>query len=159
MCIDISLSNDLPGFVRKVIIWKDLQVTIKFDNYGYDEGGIYYVGNFESLDELVENIEVYLEKPISAWENFSQTGNYPERRSEFSISGDTIKEKIRQGNISLPNKGSFFLTSGYWKQFENPEKSENLWLEEVERRIDLIEQGEMKLIAGEEARKRNRETE
>lgn len=40
VCVDIGLAREFPGYVRKVCIHPQNRVSIEFDVYGHDEGGI-----------------------------------------------------------------------------------------------------------------------
>jgi len=82
--VDSSIVQAYPSFVREVRIRRDYGVEIEFLPYGHDEGGLLFQTSFQTLDELVANLESYLEKPISTWVNFNQSGEYPERQENIS---------------------------------------------------------------------------
>ena len=67
-------------------------------------------------------------------------------------------QEIRDKAIGLPLKERAALAHELLQTLEEPSKEEiaQLWIEEAERRSDLYELGKMKVISGEEARKRVR---
>ena len=69
-------------------------------------------------------------------------------------------QEIRDKAIGLTLKERAALAHELLQTLEEPSKEEiaQLWIEEAERRFDLYEQGKMKVISGEEARKRVRKT-
>ena len=86
--VDSSIVQAYPSFVREVRIRKNYGAEIEFLPHGHDESGLLFQTNFQTLDELVTNLESYFEKPISAWINFNQSGGYPERQE--NVSGQTL---------------------------------------------------------------------
>lgn len=69
-------------------------------------------------------------------------------------------QEIKEKAVALSLKERAALAHELLQTLEEPSKEEiaQLWLEEAERRFDLYEQGKMKVISGEEARKRVRKT-
>ncbi len=69
-------------------------------------------------------------------------------------------QEIREKAISLSLKERAALAHELLQTLEEPSKEEiaQLWIEEAERRFELYEQGKMRVISGEEARKRVRKT-
>ncbi len=67
-------------------------------------------------------------------------------------------QEIRERAISLDIKERAALAHELLQTLEEPSKEEieALWMEEIGRRIDLVEQGKMRVIPGEEVRKRGR---
>ncbi|MDQ3458164.1 MAG: addiction module protein [Deinococcota bacterium] len=59
-------------------------------------------------------------------------------------------------NLNLRERAA--LAQALLQTIEQPAKEEiaALWLEEAERRLDLVERGKMRIISGEEARQRVR---
>ncbi len=106
VCVDISHVPELPSFVRHVAIYRNHVVWVSFYNYGYDEAGIRRQGVFESLDELIEELEIYLQKPLAEWHNFTKSGNYPE---PIEVNSPKLSwSEIESIAASLfPKKGNF----------------------------------------------------
>jgi hypothetical protein len=106
VCVDISHVIELPHYVRKVIIRRQNVVWVEFYHYGYDEGGIAFEGKFESLEQLVEPLEEYLNKPLSGWHNFSDSGNYPDPpiSEKAQISWEEMQAIAK---TLVPKKGNF----------------------------------------------------
>jgi putative addiction module component (TIGR02574 family) len=71
-------------------------------------------------------------------------------------------QEIREKAVGLSIKERAALAHELLQTLEEPSKEEiaALWVEEAERRLELVEQGKMKLISGEEAKYygRNRHT-
>ena len=67
-------------------------------------------------------------------------------------------QEIKEKAVGLSLKERAALAHELLQTLEEPSKEEvaALWVEEAERRLELVEQGKMKLISGEEARKRVR---
>jgi putative addiction module component (TIGR02574 family) len=67
-------------------------------------------------------------------------------------------EDIKTQALTLSLKERAALAHALLGTLEQPSKEElaALWVEEAERRLDLVNQGEMRVISGEEARKRGR---
>jgi hypothetical protein len=65
-------------------------------------------------------------------------------------------EEVKALVLSLNLKERAALAQALLQTIEKPSKEEiaALWLEEAERRLDLVERGEMRVVLGEEARKR-----
>lgn len=83
--LDVSLAHSIivdaqeiaqaPGNLRTVTLHRENGVTIEFQSclshaQGNSEGGgLKYVGEYGSLDELIFDLERYLCKPVTAWSN------------------------------------------------------------------------------------------
>jgi len=111
--IDNSISDCYMGFVRKITVFKDLSVSIEFNDYGYDEGGIEFEGNFKSLEELCSAMEEYLGSAVDDWINFSATGEYPKEPENIGLirkeSRDKLDADIKAASVSLPVEGNFII--------------------------------------------------
>jgi hypothetical protein len=78
VCVDRTLESQLPGYIRQVSIHRPARVSIEFEPYGHEEGGIGFTARFDVLEQAISFPESYLGRSIEAWENFTATGNYPE---------------------------------------------------------------------------------
>jgi hypothetical protein len=125
ICIDRRLAPELPGFVRSVVIRDNNVVSVEFEDYGSDEGGIYYCGQYLSLEISLREVEKYLNLSISEWENFSLTENYPVYSVTLpdKASAEDIRHVVSSRTLKLPEGAVFELQEGYWT-FAN-EKTDN----------------------------------
>lgn len=120
--IDCSLSTEYLGYVRTITIKPNNIAKIEFEVYGYDEGGITYFIQYKNLDILIKSLEKYLGKNLTDWENVNQTGNYPERPSnwEKGAGDEKIRTDLISNNIKLPLNGMrTWMPEGYWKNLYN----------------------------------------
>ncbi len=69
-------------------------------------------------------------------------------------------QEIKEKAVGLSIKERAALAHELLQTLEEPSKEEieELWIKEAERRLELVEQGKIKVISGEEARKRVRKT-
>lgn len=106
VCVDISLTPELPHYVRIVSIRRGNSVWVRFRSYGYDEGGLLFRGQFETEEDMIESLEAYLGKPLSQWENFTTSGNYPDPPvgAKPEMTWDEIVDTARR---ILPRRGNF----------------------------------------------------
>jgi len=113
--VDISTIEELGGMVRTTKITSPSRVSIEFDSWGYDEGGIYFKAEYPDLDKLIPVLEIYLGKDIASWENFTKTGNYPNKLDVTNLTPDELAEKFKVNTSLLPDSGKYTLHSDYWK--------------------------------------------
>ena len=71
VCVDVSIVEELPSFVRDVEIYNPSRVLVSFHNYGNDADGVQFWHEFVSLDDAILFLETYLKKPREAWGNFT----------------------------------------------------------------------------------------
>lgn len=118
---------DYPGRVRSIYFHDGKWVEIAFESYGYDEGGVYYSGTYETWEQAVKDIEGYLSRPISEWTNYNRTGGYPDLPAGIdpTKTGDSLVLAVRAGTLALPPSGKFeLLNSKYWlKQWRSHENA------------------------------------
>ena len=116
--VDVREVAEAPGNLRIVTIHNDGDVTIGFETCadyvgGTDEGaGLRYVGHYESFDNLVRDLEVYLNSPVSAWGNYTATPYEPKNVEEPDPAANLkyFEELVRHRIMKLPVGGEFELT-------------------------------------------------
>lgn len=110
-------SSTFPGFVKTIEFKEGIRVLISYDTYGYDEGGVYYEGEYPSLDDAIKSIEAYIGLDISDWDNVTKDGSYPDLPSGITPGQDAekLKDGVINASVSLPTDTKFQIKSGYWK--------------------------------------------
>lgn len=109
------------GYVRTITIKRENIVTIEFEVYGYDEGGITYFIQYNNFELLICSLEKYLGKKLEDWENINQTGYYPEPiNCDKEKTTKIIKQDLINDKIKLPDLGNkIWITGGYWKDLHD----------------------------------------
>jgi hypothetical protein len=105
VCVDISLAEKYSGFVRQIFFYGQNRVCIEFIGFGIDdEQGYEFCHTFSSLEEAVNVIEAFLEKPVSAWINHTKTGKYPDKSNKMDVEkgAEILLQDISSGKVSLP---------------------------------------------------------
>jgi len=118
--VDRACLCDFPNTVREVSVLRDLTVVVEFNDHGYDEGGPRYTKTYSEPEEVIAVLERYLGKPISAWENFTASGNYPP--APKTVAADLVRRfhvAVSKGLLALPEP-DFVQRSGYWASVEKP---------------------------------------
>jgi hypothetical protein len=116
--VDLSLSAEFSGQVRQVTIRAGNFVTVEFYPYGYDEGAPCFWGQYPDLDSLIADLEVYLARPLSEWENFTRSGSYPEADEtaiDHATGGQDLTRAVAAGSVPLPSGVRYELRGGWWK--------------------------------------------
>jgi hypothetical protein len=119
-CVDVQNILAAPGYVRTTTVHEKLRVSIEFDVWGMDEGGLYYWGEFDTVELLILCIEDYLERPIEQWHALGRN-DYPIRPPETGTieSHRFFKTMLASGELPMPSSGNFKTNSTYWLQFLN----------------------------------------
>lgn len=119
VAVDVRIVPGLSGWVRTVFICSPNRVRIEFDQWGVDEGGVYFEGKYPSLPEIVQALEAFLGQRVAEWHNFTQSGRYPvEPGNENSEGSDlSIRDALRSRSIALPGGSDFQIQSTYWSQY------------------------------------------
>lgn len=114
--VDISLSQEFPGYVRTVRINPDSRVSIEFEQYGYDEGGVYFRSDYPSLEEALRAVESYLNRPLSTW---PRVAGYPSASgAEDSSEGHVrLQRAIATRQVPLPQGGHWTMHGDWWQRF------------------------------------------
>lgn len=84
-----------------------------------DEGGLYYWGEFDTIELLIACLEDYLGRPIEQWRALGP-GDYLARPPEAGTtdSHGLFKGLLASGQPLVPTKGHFTTSSSsYWFQF------------------------------------------
>lgn len=118
LVLDVSLSEELPGYVRSVSLRRGKRVAVEFDQYGHDEGGVYFLADFSSFASAVAALESFLGKSASAWRSCET--DYPPPPADLRPgreSHDMVVAALRNDRIQLPSGARFRLGSGYWGQY------------------------------------------
>ena len=107
VCVDRSIANPFPSRVREVTILRGNRVMIELNLFDQDEGGPRYLGQFDSLEDLVNCLEAYFERPVAAWQNFSRSGAYPPEPKDWtgtcsSPEHDRFLEAVLTNTLHLP---------------------------------------------------------
>ena len=99
--------NDL--FILSVYIqksrYKEYEAEFVFD-FAYDvdsEGAPCWVSSYDDIDKLILDLERYIGKPHSEWENFTRTGRFIDIDK---IEADYSKEKWEYSDESLSRGAS-----------------------------------------------------
>jgi hypothetical protein len=114
--IDISESREFPGYVRTIRTIPDSSVEVEYDQFGHDEGGAYFTGDYPTLEDAVAAIEKYLGVPRSSW---PQAPVYPGSLStdDTATGHDRLAAAIASGSVPLPPGTQWSLQDGYWSRF------------------------------------------
>lgn len=111
VCVDISITPQYSGFVRKTIFYSRNRVCIEFVGHLIDdsETGYEFCHTFLSLEDAVKSIEDYLAKPIGSWTNYTKTGDFPLINLPVNIDEGEAElcEDIKNNKISIPQLGNF----------------------------------------------------
>lgn len=119
--VDVRELDSVPGILRMVTIHRDLSVSIEYmpsSVYleGSPEGGVLkYMGTFESVDEAVNTLEVFLETPLDGWKNYTAEPYSPSIEPPVENATAILEELVRRKSIKLPAKGDFDYSSVYWR--------------------------------------------
>lgn len=117
VCVDVEELPEFPGHVRTVTVLQGPSVHIEFNSLQYDEGGPCFVGDFSSLEALIESLEDYLRRPLSDWRPcWREEAREPEP-GQSKEGGKRLVEAISAGRVPLPRVGRFVLKEGYWSRF------------------------------------------
>lgn len=122
--IDVSLSAELPGYVRVISLRRGCKLAVEFDKYGHEEGGLYFIGEYASFKHAVAALEAFVNRPASAWVNCDQ--EYPPPPTTQLAgreSHDMVVAALQAGGIRLPGGATFRLGSAYWAPHWQPDQS------------------------------------
>lgn len=117
-CVDVQNVPAVRGYVRTTTVHEYLRVSIEFDVWGLDEGGLYYWGKFATIELLVSSLEAYLGRPLNQWRPLGQL-DYPPRPPETGTaqSHRLFKALLASGRPLAPWDGEFKTSSPYWLPF------------------------------------------
>ncbi len=88
-------------------IRKDCILTLEFNTFGYDEGGLIINIHYKDYDKLISSIERYLDINIENWTNINKSGWYPERIKDvdFDKSSDKFEKDLADDKILCQRVG------------------------------------------------------
>ncbi|MDF1664548.1 MAG: hypothetical protein P1V97_22505 [Planctomycetota bacterium] len=115
--IDIRLSEQIPDHVRTVAI-SEKSISVQFDQYNWDEGGLYFQAPIVNLADSIAILEDYIAKPLTEWRDCSL--DYPEAPEtvlSVEYGRSLIKDLLSNEELRLPDGHSFRIGSLYWSQF------------------------------------------
>jgi hypothetical protein len=118
ICVDCSLSEEYPGWVRSITIKSETQLIVEFDIYGYEEGGLYINIKYHDLETLIGELENFLFIKLDNWKYFTRSGEYPQQKNQFDLnqSGKKLKQDLVNKKLRLPKGGiEYSIQSIYWK--------------------------------------------
>lgn len=102
--VDISVSEEYPGWVRRVIVRKECSLSVEYEEWGVDEGGEYFYGKYEALAELISDVEEFLAKPLSSW-RWVQERLQPSGDARAGY--ERLQKDIAQRTVRLPRHGQW----------------------------------------------------
>lgn len=150
ICVDRRLIQKYPGIVRNITIREGAELQIDFLDKNIlelDEGEMTIYFYYENYDKLFDALEKFTGNKISEWENYTQTGWYP-NFEEVSLEQSWTKFKIDFANkiLPLPDGYKEYLVRGmYWKALDSgeikPSDSEEVFFEWQRRK--MIEEEEV----------------
>jgi hypothetical protein len=124
--VDVRELSEAPGYLRTITVHQDGRVTIEFPparEYAqgdFEGGGLKYVGQYETLDELIEVLEEYLGSPVGKWRNFTAAPYEPHTLDEPDSAANIryFEDLVRTRSVALPSRGHFTLTGIHWRHIE-----------------------------------------
>lgn len=123
ICVDRCMSEKYPGFVRDITISNPSDVIVEFNVHGFDEGGLQLRLHYLNLTDLIQEVALFLGKPIEKWANHNRTGwypNAPDDSIDFDVSGNSLKNDLSRGALELPAGWlSQTIPSDYWRSLIN----------------------------------------
>ncbi len=112
VCVSIELLPDASGYVRWVWVRRNFVVEIEFMPYGIeDEPYFSYRGIFGDIDSLIYNIEIFLGRSISEWDNHNRTPCYPSRPQDMDLNAghEAMRLLVDAKQVPLPGGVEFSL--------------------------------------------------
>ena len=118
VCVSRKLSDRYQGFVRDLTIHENCMVSIEYNTYGYDEGGLTILMHYASQEALIESLEKYIGANLDDWDNVSRSGFYPSSPGgdvDFDSSGKCLKQDLFNKTLDIPqNWESMDVLGDYW---------------------------------------------
>lgn len=120
VCVDLRELSEYPNYARAVVFYRNNRICVEFYPLVFDvhNATIDYCCEFGSLEDAVDSVEEFLEKPVEDWTNYNKKGAFPiyiDEQSEREISPEVYERLMRDAcdrKINLPLKGNFRLN---WK--------------------------------------------
>jgi len=124
--VDVVEIEEASGTLRTVTIRNDLSVTIEFPpaleyvTGDFEGGGLKYRAIYDRLEDIVDDLQDFLGKPIAEWRNFTESPYEP----SVVEAPDPMKnlaffeDQVRTGKVRLPRKGRYRLAGIHWRHIE-----------------------------------------
>ena len=120
--VHVQEIEEAPGNVRIITIHRGNEVTIEFQicrTYLEDpmEKGAVFAAKYESMDELIADLEKYLGLKIAKWSNFTREPFIPQILDEPDPDKNDkwFHEVVRNKKLKLPSRRKYKPTSIYWQ--------------------------------------------
>ncbi len=117
LCVDRKLSIKYQGFVRDLTIVDKLKVSIEYNTYGYNEGGLTIILLYNSQEKLIDSLEKFIGTTMDEWENITRSGFYPDSPSniDFELSCKILKADLSNKCVDIPKGWADMKVLGnYW---------------------------------------------
>jgi hypothetical protein len=117
-CIDVRHVPEAPGYVRTTALHEGHRVSIEFDVWGMDEGGLYFRAQFRTLAEMVQCMEEYLGRSLAEWRCLGPRDDLA-RPAEAGTreSHEQFRALLTSGQPIVPHGRDFTAQPGHWTQF------------------------------------------
>ncbi len=143
VCVDMKELPDYLGYVRTIVFYRNNRVCIEFYPLVFDVHNpfIDYCCEFNSLENAIDSIGDFLQKPIENWTNYNKKGDFPiyiDEESSLNINQESYERLMKDASdhkINLPRKGNFKLN---WKiHFQSRKQYEEILegLNELEKEL------------------------
>jgi hypothetical protein len=124
--VDVSEVVEAPGNLRTITIHRENRVTIEFQKCidyvegGIDGGGLKYVGQYTSLEEIILDLECYLGRPATEWTNRTSNPYEPKLMSEPDPAANFkhFEDRVRRKDVELPVRAIFEIAGIYWRHID-----------------------------------------
>lgn len=155
--VDVRELPEAPGFLRTVTVRQGYRVTIVYEKCseyidGTGEGWIKYIGKYNALEVLVEDLAQYIGKPIAEWQNYTRDPYEPKVLDEpdHAANMNYFEDMVRSRRMALPPRGDFKHAYVEWRHIERYgefrqdklAEEQDLWLREHNTDPDNPENGE-----------------
>jgi len=140
--VDVAVVDGAPRFLRTVTIHQGNSVTIEFEKArgyfgGNSEGGwLKYIAQYHDLDELTQDLEEFLGKPVMRWSNFTAEPYSPvvQEDPDPAASLKFFEDAVRHDAIKLPRRAKYQIASPYWRHIVKygEFREDKIWEEQEE---------------------------
>jgi hypothetical protein len=116
VCVDIQNCSQYAGWVRIVTLRPPASVMVEYETWGIHEGGMRFTGHYHTLDEAIAALEQFFQRPLSRWNNYTKTGEYPEEPLPTEPHGTAqLVSDLQAEAVPLPEGAAFALAGNtYW---------------------------------------------
>jgi hypothetical protein len=121
--VDAREVDEAPGNVRLVTIHRGNRVSIEYDQArayvegDFEGGGLKYVAQYGSLDELLSDLEDFLGAKVEAWTNYTAAPLVPKTLDDPDglASRAMFEDLVRRSAVPLPPRGKYELAGIHWR--------------------------------------------